>query len=143
MEDFTASVQDLTRKIEQRQRQLQESLALEKKRGAALQALLQRMQAAPDAFDEEDRKAVQQEAAARDESLRRLQTESERQDVVRREKEKLFLHLHRALQQRSALLEAADSESGVLAEHDGLLRFFAQKQLTLTNLLREKMKELA
>jgi len=142
MEDFDATVRELTRQIEERQKALQLRLASERRGVVALQNLLERVQAAPDAFDEEDVRAVQRAVATREEALKALQQDAERQESVRREKEALLLQLHRTMQQRSALLDAADAETGVLSQHEGLLKFFAEKQLNLASLLKAKMRDL-
>jgi hypothetical protein len=143
MQHFSTSLQELTRQVEQRQRQVRERLEAERKALAALKTLQRSLQEAPEAFDEEDRRAVQREAALREEALEKLQKENERRDAALKEKEAVFLQLHRTLQQRSELLDAADAETGVLTEHEELLRFFAEKQLTLAQLLSEKLQELA
>ena len=142
MEDFDATVRELTRQIEERQKALQQRLACESRGVASLQGLLARVQAAADAFDEEDARAVQRAVTAREEALRALQQDVERQESVRREKEALLMQLHRTLQQRGALLDAADAETGVLSQHEGLLKFFAEKQLALASLLKAKMRDL-
>jgi hypothetical protein len=143
MQHFATTLEELARQVEQRQQEVRERLEAERKALGSLQTLLQRMQAAPEAFDAEDHRMVQRESELREEALVRLQKENDRRAAVLREREAVFMQLHRTLQQRTALLDAADAETGVLTEHEGLLSFFAEKQLTLAQLLSEKLQELA
>jgi len=142
-EDFEASVEQLSRRLEEQRADAERRAAAERRRAAALQALLQRAAAAPGAFDDEDRRAIQAEIAAREAAALQVETEMAQRAAARREKETVLLKLQQVLQQRVRLLDEADAESGVLSEHAELLRFFADKQLTLTKLLQEKLRALA
>lgn len=142
MEDFAVAVEELSRGIEQRQRRLREAVQAENRRIDSLRALGQRMHGSKGAFDHEDVKAVQAEIMAREAALERLQHDSRAQESARREKEELFIQLHNTLLTRTRVLEDVDKSNAVLNDHESLLRFFADKQLALTGMLRSKMQEL-
>jgi len=142
MEDFVAAVEELSRGIEQRQRRLRAAVESENRRIGSLRLLLQRMQSSSGAFDHEDVKAVQLEISRREDALDRLQQDSRSQEIARREKEEIFIQLHSTLMTRTRVLEDVDKSNAVLNDHDDLLRFFADKQLALTTMLRGKMQEL-
>lgn len=143
MEDFAAAVEELSRGIEQRQRRLRAAIDVETRRIDSLRALLQRMQGCKGVFDEQDCRAVHTEITRREAALERLRHESRAQETSRREKEEIFLQLHNTLVTRTRILEEVDKSHAVLNDHEELLRFFADKQLALTNMLRGKMQELA
>lgn len=142
MDDFAAVAADIGRQIEERQIALRSAGEQEQRRIAGLTDLLQRIGECGDAFDEEDKKAVLAEIAARETALQQVQRDARRQEEVRRRKEAILLQLHTVLQSRSKLLEQADEEHAVLQEHASLLAFFASKQLGLTDMLKRKMQEL-
>jgi len=82
------------------------------------------------------------EIAAREAALQQVQRETKRQDEVRRQKEAILLQLHTVLTTRTKTLEQVDDDSSVLKEHDNLLAYFARKQVQLTDMLKQRMREL-
>lgn len=142
MEPFHATVDELSRVIEQRRRELRERAGAEERAIQALRALAAKLEEQSEAFDADDLKAVQREIARREEASAALRREEERQEGLRRQKETLMLKLNRTLQLRSQVLDEADAETKVLSHHEELLRFFAEKQIALTQLLNDRMREL-
>ena len=142
MEDFAATAEELKRCIEVRQQQLQTKLTAERRKNSSLQDLLNRMAAAPSAFDEDDRQEIERALAACELRLKKIQQDGERHETVRREKELVLSQLHNMLLLRSSVLDEADASSSVLTEHESLLKYFAQKQLSLTKLLKEKLQQM-
>jgi len=142
MEDFTAVATEIGRQIEERQHALKAAGELEQRRIQSLTELLQRIGACSDAFDEEDKKAVLTEIATREAALQQVQRESKRQEEVRRRKEAILMQLHTVLTMRTKTLEQVDEDSSVLKDHENLLAFFARKQVHLTDMLKQRMREL-
>lgn len=142
MDDFTQVATEIGRQIEERQRALKASTEQEQRRIQNLTELLQRIGACSDAFDEEDKKAVLSEISAREVALQQVQRESKRQEEVRRQKEAILMQLHTVLTMRTKTLEQVDEDSAVLQEHENLLAFFARKQVHLTDMLKQRMREL-
>ena len=142
MEDFSAVAADIGRQIEEKQRSLRAAIELEQRRISSLNDLLKRIGSCGDAFDDEDKKAVMDEISNREVSLQQVQRESKRQEEVRRQKEAILFQLHSVLTSRTKLLDQVDEDTSVLKDHEGLLAFFAKKQLNLTNILKIRMKEL-
>lgn len=142
MEDFAAVATEISRQIEDKQRALKVSGEQEQRRIQGLTELLQRIGVCSDAFDEEDKKAVLAEIAAREAALQLVQREAKRQEEVRRQKEAILMQLHTVLTMRTKTLEQVDEESSVLKDHENLLAFFARKQVHLTDMLKQRMREL-
>jgi len=142
MDDFNAVAAEIGRQIEDRQRALRAASEQEQRRIQGLTELLRRIGASSDAFDEEDKAAVLAEIAAREAALQQVQRETKRQDEVRRQKEAILLQLHTVLTTRTKTLEQVDDDSSVLKEHDNLLAYFARKQVQLTDMLKQRMREL-
>jgi DNA repair ATPase RecN len=143
MEDFNAVVADITGQIEERQRALTAAFDQEQRRIQGLRELLKRIGGCSEAFDEEDKAAVLAEIGAREAALQQLQRESRRQEEVRRQKEAILLSLHTVLTTRTKALEQIDEDSSVLKDHETLLAYFARKQVQLTDMLKQRLRELA
>ena len=143
MEDFNAVAADITRQIEERQRALTAAFDQEQRRIQGLRELLKRIGGCSEAFDEEDKVAVLAEIGAREAALQQLQRESRRQEEVRRQKEAILLSLHTVLTTRTKALEQIDEDSSVLKDHETLLAYFARKQVQLTDMLKQRLRELA
>jgi len=142
MEDLATVAADIGRQIEERQRTLKVAGEQEQRRITGLTDLLQRIGASSEAFDEEDKKAVLSEIAVREASLKNFQREAKRQEEVRRQKEAILLQLHTVLTSRTKILDQVDEDSSVLKDHENLLAFFARKQLHLTDMLKQRMRDL-
>jgi len=142
MDDFTVVANEIGRQIEERQKALKESSELEQRRIKNLNELLQRIGACSDAFDDEDKNAVLAEISSREVALQQVQKDAKRQEEVRRQKEAILMQLHTVLTARTKTLEQVDEDSAVLKEHENLLTFFARKQVHLTDMLKQRMREL-
>lgn len=142
MDDFTQLAADIGRQIEDRQLLIRSSSESEQRRIQSLQELLQRIGTSGDAFDQEDKNAVLSEISAREQALQKIQKEAKRQEEIRRRKESILLQLHTVLTTRTRVLEQTDEDSSVLKEHEALLSFFAQKQVHLMDMLKNKMRDL-
>ena len=143
MEDFNAVAAEIGRQLEERHRALSVAFDQEQRRIQGLKELLKRIGTCNDAFDEEDKAAVLAEIAARETALQQLQRESRRQEEVRRQKEAILFNLHTVLTTRTKTLEQIDDDSSVLKDHDNLLSYFARKQVQLTDMLKQRMRELS
>ena len=139
MEEFEASLRSLQQRVRSRQEAFALEFEAEKKAVLALQRLRARAVENRAAFDAEDVERVDECIAQRQRRLQELEREHEQQRHLRQEKENLFEKLHRTIAERSAVLEAEDAASDVLRGHEELLRFFAQKQLTMQSMLRREV----
>lgn len=142
MEDFRSRFEAVSRRIAERQQAIQVEIRTESESIAGLQRLQSCMREQTNLFDAEDETKLIGAIQAHITRLAELERLGSAQETLRKEKEDVFAKMYHTIEGRRNLLEDQDGKSGVLGGNKELLTFFAQKQVELQRVLKERMSAL-
>ena len=137
-----ARVEELIVNIQKRQDALIEEIRVHEREEIALQELEKEMKAS-EAFDPYDLEAVRAERQRHSTEKERLMLAHEKEDEMREAHNELFTCLTNVINSRQQLLDNVDGHTSVLANHPDLLNFLAKKQISLEEMLTQKLESLA
>ena len=134
-------VEELLAIIHKRQQALMQEMNTHEGNVAALAELARSMKES-DSFDSEDRTAVEREIACHEQNREQLAAQFQKEEETRKVHEELFCCLNAVIMNRQETLDKADGRTKVLAAHPELLGYLARKQLSLQQIIDDKLEGL-